>query len=176
VLQRFTTAKFSAVKTRTHGDYHLGQLLYTGNDFVIIDFEGEPVKSLTERRLKQSPLRDVAGMMRSFFYAPYAVLMQRSQIRAEDIPYLAPWAETWYRYNAGIFLAAYEKEVQGAGLIPSDPGQVDVMLQTFMLDKAIYELGYELNNRPGWVGIPMHGILGLLSPDHKPKAGPERQP
>ncbi|GFO67662.1 trehalose synthase [Geomonas limicola] len=163
VLHRFTSEKFLAMKTRTHGDYHLGQVLYTGKDFVIIDFEGEPVKSLTERRLKQSPLRDVAGMMRSFFYAPYAVLMQRSQIRAEDIPYLIPWAETWYRYNAGIFLASYLKQVEGAGLIPKDPAQVDVMLQTFMLDKAVYELGYELNNRPDWVSIPIRGILGLLN-------------
>jgi len=165
VLHRFTAEKFLAMKTRTHGDYHLGQVLYTGKDFVIIDFEGEPVKSLTERRLKQSPLRDVAGMMRSFFYAPYAVLMQRSQIRAEDIPYLIPWAETWYRYNAGIFLAAYLKQVEGAGLIPRDPAQVDLMLQTFMLDKALYELGYELNNRPDWVSIPIKGILGLLNPE-----------
>ena len=163
VLHQFTGEKFTAWKTRIHGDYHLGQVLYTGKDFVIIDFEGEPVKSLTERRLKQSPLRDVAGMMRSFFYAPYAVLMQRSQIRSEDIPYLVPWAETWYRYNAGVFLAAYKKSLAGTELIPKDPAQADVMLQTFMLDKAIYELGYELNNRPDWVGIPLKGILGLLT-------------
>lgn len=163
VLHQFTGEKFAAWKTRIHGDYHLGQVLYTGKDFVIIDFEGEPVKSLTERRLKQSPLRDVAGMMRSFFYAPYAVLMQRSQIRSEDIPYLVPWAETWYRYNAGVFLAAYKDSLAGTELIPKDPAQADVMLQTFMLDKAIYELGYELNNRPEWVGIPLKGILGLLT-------------
>jgi maltose alpha-D-glucosyltransferase / alpha-amylase len=164
-LQKFTGAKFSAWKTRIHGDYHLGQVLYTGNDFIIIDFEGEPIKSLSERRLKQSPLRDVAGMMRSFFYAAYAVLMQRSQVRAEDIPFLVPWAEAWYRYNAGIFLAAYEKCVAGSGLIPKEAPEAEVMLQTYLLDKAIYELGYELNNRPDWVSIPLKGILGLLNPE-----------
>jgi maltose alpha-D-glucosyltransferase / alpha-amylase len=165
VLQKFTLGKFSAWKTRIHGDYHLGQVLYTGNDFVIIDFEGEPIKSLSERRLKQSPLRDVAGMMRSFFYAAYAVLMQRSQVRAEDLPFLVPWAEAWYRYNAGIFLAAYEKSVAGSGLIPKEAAEEETMLQTYMLDKAIYELGYELNNRPDWVSIPLRGILGLLKPE-----------
>jgi maltose alpha-D-glucosyltransferase / alpha-amylase len=165
VLQRFTQGKFSAWKTRIHGDYHLGQVLYTGNDFVIIDFEGEPIKSLSERRLKQSPLRDVAGMMRSFFYAAYAVLMQRSQVRADDIPFLLPWADAWYRYNTGIFLASYEKSVAGSGLIPRDPAEAETMLQTYLLDKAVYELGYELNNRPDWVSIPLKGILELLTPE-----------
>jgi maltose alpha-D-glucosyltransferase / alpha-amylase len=172
ILQKFTQGKFSAWKTRIHGDYHLGQVLYTGQDFIIIDFEGEPIKSLSERRLKQSPLRDVAGMMRSFFYAAYAVLMQRSQVRAEDIPFLIPWAEAWYRYNAGIFLAAYEKSVAGSGLIPTDPAESGTMLQTYMLDKAIYELGYELNNRPDWVSIPLKGILGLLTTEGGRKTEP----
>jgi maltose alpha-D-glucosyltransferase / alpha-amylase len=165
VLQKFTGHKFSAWKIRIHGDFHLGQVLYTGNDFVIIDFEGEPVKSLSERRIKQSPLRDVAGMMRSFYYAAHAVLKQRSQMRAEDVPFLEPWAEAWYRYNAGVFLASYEKTVAGSGLIPKEPEEAEIMLQTFMLDKAVYELGYELNNRPAWVSIPLRGILGLLNPE-----------
>ena len=161
-LQKFTLRKFSATKTRIHGDYHLGQVLYTGNDFFIIDFEGEPIKSLSERRIKQSPLRDVAGMMRSFYYAAYAVLMQRSHVRAEDIPYLMPWVQAWYRYNAAIFLASYQKSVSGASFIPKEQEEVEIMLQTFMLDKAVYELGYELNNRPEWVSIPLRGALELL--------------
>ena len=162
-LQRFALGKFSATKTRIHGDYHLGQVLYTGQDFYLIDFEGEPVKSLSERRIKQSPLKDVAGMMRSFYYAAYAVLMQRSHVRAEDIPYLVPWAQAWYRYNAGIFLASYLKSVAGASFIPADQLETDLMLHTFMLDKAIYELGYELNNRPEWVSIPLRAIVELLA-------------
>jgi maltose alpha-D-glucosyltransferase/alpha-amylase len=88
--------------------------------------------------------------------------MQRSEVRAEDIPFLVPWAEAWFRYNSGVFLAAYEKSVAGSGLVPPEAAHRQIMLQTFMLDKAIYELGYELNNRPDWVGIPLHGILGLL--------------
>jgi maltose alpha-D-glucosyltransferase / alpha-amylase len=163
VMQKFMLGKFSAMKTRIHGDYHLGQILYTGNDFVIIDFEGEPVKSLSERRLKQSPLRDVAGMMRSFYYAASAVLMQRSHVRAEDIPYLVPWAQAWYRYNSGIFLASYLQNVMDKKFMPREQEELDIMLHSFMLDKAIYELGYELNNRPAWVAIPLRSIIELLA-------------
>jgi maltose alpha-D-glucosyltransferase/alpha-amylase len=177
-LHSFATVKFSAWKTRIHGDYHLGQVLYTGNDFAIIDFEGEPVKSLSERRIKQSPLKDVAGMMRSFYYAAYAVLQKRSRMRDEDIPYLTPWAEAWYRYNSGVFLAAYLESVAGSGLIPKEPAQANAMLHIYLLDKAIYELGYELNNRPDWVSIPLRGVIGLLDagstggkPDNPPEGG-----
>lgn len=171
VLQKFTLSKFSATKTRIHGDYHLGQVLYTGNDFLIIDFEGEPVKSLGERRIKQSPLRDVAGMIRSFYYAAYAVLMQRSHVRAEDIPYLVPWVQAWYRYNAGIFLASYLKSVSDANFMPKEQKETELMLHTFMLDKAMYELGYELNNRPEWVSIPLRSIMELLADDKKMPKG-----
>jgi len=172
ILKRFMIRKFSATKTRIHGDYHLGQLLYTGNDFLIIDFEGEPVEPLSERRIKRSPLRDVAGMLRSFYYAAYAVLMERSRVRAEDIPYLVPWVQAWYRYNAGIFLASYQKAVADAHFMPTDQEEVDIMLHTFMLDKAIYELGYELNNRPEWVSIPLRGIMELLVADQR---GPKEE-
>jgi len=161
-LQRFAERKFSAMKTRCHGDYHLGQLLYTGNDFIIIDFEGEPVKSLSERRIKQSPLRDVAGMMRSFYYASCAVLMQRTHVRAEDVHYLAPWTQAWYRYNAQTFLSSYLETVRGASFLPSDQEELGIMLDAFLLDKAVYELGYELNNRPDWISIPLKGIAELL--------------
>jgi maltose alpha-D-glucosyltransferase / alpha-amylase len=164
-LQKFTLQKFTALKTRVHGDYHLGQVLYTGQDFLIIDFEGEPVKSLSERRIKQSPLKDVAGMMRSFYYAAYAVLMERSHVRAEDTAFLTPWVQAWYRYNSGIFLASYLKSVAESRFMPGDQEETDLMLRTFMLDKAVYELGYELNNRPEWISIPLRGILELLNPD-----------
>ncbi|HBA87296.1 MAG TPA: maltose alpha-D-glucosyltransferase [Geobacter sp.] len=166
-LQRFTLRKFSAMKTRVHGDYHLGQLLYTGADFLIMDFEGEPVKSLSERRIKQSPLRDVAAMMRSFYYAAHAVLMQRTQVRDEDVAYVLPWVQAWYRYNSAVFLECYQKTVSGASFMPDKPEDVEVMLHTFMLDKAVYELGYELNNRPDWVSIPLRGIVELLAVDKR---------
>jgi len=161
-LNKFTAVKYAAWKTRIHGDYHLGQVLYTGDDFTIIDFEGEPLKSLSERRIKQSPLKDVAGMMRSFYYAAHAVLIQRNRMREEDLPYLEPWADAWYRTIAGVFLAAYLKGVAGSGLLPEEPGAVQEMLHTYLLDKAVYELGYELNNRPEWAIIPLRGIAELL--------------
>jgi len=177
-LQKFMVRKFSAMKTRIQGDYHLGQLLYTGDDFLIMDFEGEPVKSLSERRIKQSPLRDVAGMMRSFYYAAHAVLMQRGHVRDEDIAYLVPWVQAWYRYNSAIFLASYQKGVAGSNFMPEDGEDVEIMLHTFMLDKAVYELGYELNNRPDWVSIPLRGIMELLvvekaAKGENPRAAPD---
>jgi maltose alpha-D-glucosyltransferase/alpha-amylase len=167
ILQKFVLRKFSAMKTRIHGDYHLGQLLYTGNDFIIIDFEGEPVKSLSERRIKQSPLKDVAGMVRSLYYAAYVVLMQRTHVREEDITYLLPWAQAWYRYHVKIFLDSYLKGVQGAPFLPTDQQEIDIMLQAFMLDKALYELGYEVNNRPEWLSIPLQAIAELVAEERK---------
>jgi len=134
----------------------------TGNDFILIDFEGEPVKSLSERRIKQSPLRDVAGMMRSFYYAAYALFLQRGELRADDAPYLEPWAHAWYLHHSGVFLDSYRASLAGSGILPPLAGEAEAMLQTYLLDKAIYELGYELNNRPDWAFIPLRGVLELL--------------
>jgi maltose alpha-D-glucosyltransferase/alpha-amylase len=160
----FLTRKLSAMKIRHHGDYHLGQVLYTGKDFVIIDFEGEPARTLGERRLKKSPLRDVAGMIRSFHYAAYLSLLKEAPtIRPEDKPVLEPWADVWYYYISGAFLKSY-LEVAGSvqDLIPKDVEELETMLKSYLLDKAIYELGYELNNRPDWVMIPIRGIHHIL--------------
>jgi maltose alpha-D-glucosyltransferase/alpha-amylase len=154
--------KLSAMKIRIHGDYHLGQVLYTGNDFVIIDFEGEPAKALSERRLKRSPFRDVAGMIRSFHYAVYTGLLKKAAIREEDIPLLRPWADLWYKYVAGAFLRSYLESAGDAPFMPKDRQESDILLRTFLLEKAIYELGYELNNRPDWLVIPLGGIKQLL--------------
>ncbi|MBJ6727806.1 maltose alpha-D-glucosyltransferase [Geomesophilobacter sediminis] len=170
-LQRFTDHKFSAWKTRTHGDFHLGQVLFTGNDFFLIDFEGEPSKTLSGRRIKLSPLRDVAGMIRSFHYASVAVIIQNSHLREEDRPFLEPWAEAWSRHHAALFVEAYLKHLGDSPLIPKAPEDLDTMLDTFLLEKALYELGYELNNRPDWVEIPLHGIFELVA-----KASPKGPP
>ncbi|HEY6006956.1 MAG TPA: maltose alpha-D-glucosyltransferase [Geobacteraceae bacterium] len=159
---RFLGRKLSAMKIRIHGDYHLGQVLFTGKDFVIIDFEGEPARAMSERRIKRSPLQDVAGMIRSFHYAAHAVLLQRAPVRAEDVPYLEPWAEAWHRCCAGIFLHSYLQTVAGAPFMPKEREELEVMLSAFMLDKALYELGYELENRPEWVMIPLRGIRRIL--------------
>jgi maltose alpha-D-glucosyltransferase/alpha-amylase len=163
VFQKILQRKLTAMKIRYHGDLHLGQVLYTGKDFIFIDFEGEPDRALSERRLKRSPLRDVAGMIRSFHYAVYSALLRHEWTRAEDIPLLEPWADIWYHYVSGIFLNAYLSSVESAHFIPDERDEVEILLQCFLLEKAVYELGYELNNRPDWVRIPIRGIQHILS-------------
>ena len=154
----------TAMRIRCHGDYHLGQVLYTGKDFVIIDFEGEPARSLRERREKGSPLRDVAGMLRSFHYAAYAALLlgKAAADRPEDFSRLEGWARFWYLWVSAAFLKAYLTEVTGAPFLPSDRQELQILLEAHLLEKAVYELGYELNNRPDWVKIPLQGILLLV--------------
>jgi len=150
---------------RIHGDYHLGQVLYTGRDFVIIDFEGEPARSLGERRRKRSPLADVAGMVRSFHYAVENVLSGRVEgmrLRPEDAPMLRPWAAAWADWVSSGFLRAYLETVGPVAVLPEDPEDLALLLDVHLLEKALYEVAYELNNRPEWVGVPLRGILGLL--------------
>ncbi len=156
--------KIRASRIRCHGDYHLGQVLYTGKDFVIIDFEGEPARSLGERRLKRSPLRDVAGMIRSFDYVTHTALSRQtsSSLRLEDQPVLEQWGRFWYYWVASTFLSAYLKEVGPARLLPRDLQEVRALLDAYILEKAVYEVGYELNNRPEWVRVPLQGILQLM--------------
>ncbi|HEY3308533.1 MAG TPA: maltose alpha-D-glucosyltransferase [Desulfuromonadaceae bacterium] len=161
-LQRFISHKFPVLKTRIHGDYHLGQLLYTGDDFYVVDFEGEPARTLSERRIKYSPLKDVAGMVNSFYYAAFVVLLKSAHVRSEDIPFLEPWAEVWYRHNTETFLRSYLENITGGRFVPEIKEDAEIMLNTFLLDKAVYELGYELNNRPEWVMIPLRSVLGLM--------------
>jgi maltose alpha-D-glucosyltransferase/alpha-amylase len=161
-LGRIKERKISAMKIRIHGDFHLGQVLFTGKDFVIIDFEGEPARALSERRLKRSPLRDVAGMIRSFHYAAFTALLHHARNHPGDIQVLEPWVETWYTYISGTFLRSYKERLGEVTLIPKDPGELEILLRAFLLEKAAYELGYELNNRPDWVTIPFKGIETIL--------------
>ncbi len=159
---------FTAMRTRFHGDYHLGQVLYTGTDFMIIDFEGEPARPLSQRRRKGAPLQDVAGILRSFHYAPYAVLFGQAPgvtFHNQDFAALEPWARTWHRWVSVAFLRAYLATVGSASFLPAAPEELERLLDTFLLDKAIYELNYELNNRPAWVRIPVEGILQLVEPE-----------
>ncbi|MEP6603130.1 MAG: maltose alpha-D-glucosyltransferase [Spartobacteria bacterium] len=151
----------NAAKIRIHGDYHLGQVLYTGKDFVILDFEGEPARPLSERKLKRSPLRDVAGMMRSFQYAAYSALWQPA-MRSEDVPFLERWADLWYRQMSSVFLQSYLTTTAGAVFVPKNTDDLQILLEAYLLDKAVYEIGYELNNRPDWVVIPIRGIKHIL--------------
>jgi maltose alpha-D-glucosyltransferase/alpha-amylase len=149
----------AATKIRCHGDYHLGQLLRVENDFVIIDFEGEPDRTLAERRSKQSPLRDAAGMIRAFDYAAYAALFAYLKDRSEEFDRLMPWADVWRQWAAAAFLGAYRETAAGATFLPADRGQRLHLLECFMFEKALYELQYELDHRPDWVRIPLAGIL-----------------
>ncbi len=162
-FQKVIGRRIDAKRIRCHGDYHLGQVLYTGKDFVIIDFEGEPARSLTERRLKSSPLRDVAGMLRSLDYAADTVLLgAEGVVRPEDLPVLAPWAQFWKRWTASAFLRAYVHNTEGSALVPTNRDDLELLLHVLLLDKSVYELGYELNNRPDWAKVPLRGILELL--------------
>ena len=162
VLRRIYSRKIDVTKIRIHGDYHLGQVLYTGKDFLILDFEGEPARSYSERRLKYSPIRDVAGMIRSFHYAAYGSLFLDNQIRKEDIGRLLPFVEQWYHYMSGFFMHSYLEKVKNTHFIPKEKEDLEILLTTFLLQKAIYELNYELNNRPGWVIVPIRGIKSIL--------------
>ena len=160
-LRQLAAGEMQALRTRIHGDYHLGQVLRVKGDFVILDFEGEPARSLEERRAKQSPLKDVAGMLRSFSYAAFSAMMKYSSRRPEDYEQLEPWARLWEQAASAAFLSRYHEGVRIASIMPAQPAQFERLLEVYMLDKALYELVYELNNRPNWVRIPLAGILAL---------------
>jgi trehalose synthase-fused probable maltokinase len=168
ITQRFHTAlskPIRALRTRIHGDYHLGQVLYTGSDFVIIDFEGEPARPMSQRRLKRSPLQDVAGMLRSFHYAAYAPLLASTgtvKVDESNRKNLNLWAEAWAKWTGDRYLDDYLKAARGAAFLPPTREEIMALLQLHLLEKAVYELGYELNNRPEWVAIPLEGISQTL--------------
>ena len=154
---------YSAQKIRIHGDYHLARLLYTGRDFIITDFEGEPGWIMSERRIKRSPLRDVAGMIRSFHRAAFAPLITgNSRIRGEDIVFLEPWADIWYRHTAGCFLRSYLASASVASLLPGERAELEALLSVFIIDRGLCELGRELNNLTDAIAIPIKGILDTL--------------
>ena len=148
-------------RIRIHGDYHLGQVLQVKTDYVVLDFEGEPARPLAERRAKCSPMKDVAGMVRSLSYAAYSGLIAYTARRPEDWKSLEPWARFWERSMAAEFLRAYRQTAQKALFLPSSDDGFRKLLGVYLLDKALYELAYELNNRPAWVRIPLMGILSL---------------
>ncbi|HEV2036164.1 MAG TPA: maltose alpha-D-glucosyltransferase [Candidatus Dormibacteraeota bacterium] len=160
-LRSFLARRLKTTRIRVHGDYHLGQVLYTGHDFVIIDFEGEPTRTLYERRLKRLALRDVAGMLRSFDYASQAAF-KSEQISAEALPRMELWARFWVESVSAAFLRSYMNTAGAASFVPHSPEDLELQLTTMLLEKALYELRYELNLRPDWVRIPLRGIIDLL--------------
>ncbi|HVW00413.1 MAG TPA: putative maltokinase [Planctomycetaceae bacterium] len=151
-----------AEKIRCHGDYHLGQVLWADHDFVILDFEGEPARPLADRRAKQPALRDVVGMLRSYDYAAYAGLFAEADGDAGLTERLLPWAQCWSQWVSAAFLKSYLHQSAGAGFVPEDPLAMLALLRVLLLDKAYYELLYELNNRPSWVPIPLQSLLSLV--------------
>ena len=160
-----TTRKITGKRIRCHGDYHLGQVLYTGKDFVIIDFEGEPARPVSERRIKRSALRDVAGMLRSFHYAARSALMterDRGLFHDDDAPVMAAWADYWYWWVGAAFLRTYIEVGSKGDFLPETVEEFEVLLDAFLMEKAVYEIGYEINNRPDWIDIPIEGIEQLL--------------
>jgi maltose alpha-D-glucosyltransferase/alpha-amylase len=157
-----------AMRIRVHGDLHLGQVLHTGKDFVVIDFEGEPAHTLSARRIKRSPLRDLAGMLRSFHYAGHTALFRR--IARGDIPEreaarFVSWMDMWVAWVSASFLGSYLEHTRTARFLPSEAEELEVLLDAYLLEKSVYEVSYELNNRPDWVRLPLRGLLQLLGGD-----------
>ena len=158
VLSDFRDQPLDVMKTRTHGDLHLGQVLARGDDFAFIDFEGEPARPAAERRAQASPLRDVMGMVRSFDYAPATALRETER---SDSPHLRAWGRLWTQHMTQRYLSTYLDTVAGAPFVPARPAQLALMLSFYELEKVIYEVAYEANNRPDWLAIPMAGLRRL---------------
>jgi maltose alpha-D-glucosyltransferase/alpha-amylase len=161
-FEKISGNDFKSSRIRIHGDYHLGQVLFTGSDYLIIDFEGEPESSITDRKIKHSPLKDVAGMIRSFHYAVCAKLYFSSETKGVDPLRLQKAADRWYKLITDAYLDAY---IHTMGDIASTFGsrtELNFLLQLHLLEKAVYELGYELNGRPDWIRIPLKGIQHVL--------------
>jgi maltose alpha-D-glucosyltransferase / alpha-amylase len=159
--------RLSAMRTRLHGDFHLGQVLWTGKEFIIIDFEGEPTRSVSERRIKRCPLRDVAGMLRSFDYAANEAL-RRLPVPAAQKPEastdLGPAARMWVQWVSAEYLRAYRTATSDVAFLPKEPQEFDLLLEAYVAEKVVYELAYEFQNRPNWVEVPLRGIEYILGP------------
>lgn len=159
----FNWTKFKGERLRVHGDYHLGQILVKDGDFYILDFEGEPESTIRDRKVKQPPLKDVAGLFRSFHYAIYATIFNHG----EDFPHnqetLFAAGEVLYRYMIGVFLQTYTNVIRDANINIGYNQERVFMLKYAMLEKAVYELGYEMNARPRWAVIPLEGIASIMN-------------
>ncbi|MBW4517494.1 MAG: maltose alpha-D-glucosyltransferase [Timaviella obliquedivisa GSE-PSE-MK23-08B] len=170
--KRIVDQPIAVMRIRCHGNYHLEEVLYTGKDFVIIDFEGEASRPLSERRMKRSPIRDVASMVQSFYYASRIALQREVEsgvIRTENLPLMEQWAQFVYYWTSVVFLKKYLATASGAAFLPKTQPELQVLLDAFLLEKAVYELGYEMEARPDWTDVPLQRILELLgiNPDKK---------
>jgi maltose alpha-D-glucosyltransferase/alpha-amylase len=160
--------KLDGKRIRTHGDYRLEEILASGNDYIFFDFAGDTTRPMSERRLRQSPLKDVADLLRSFHYAALVGLSEQIEsgaIPVERIPELEPWTIAWYRWVAAAFLRTYLQETAGSGLLPTEDAATVALLEAFMMEKASRELLWEVHNRPAWSRIPARGLLAALDED-----------
>jgi maltose alpha-D-glucosyltransferase/alpha-amylase len=168
ILKRSRAAfetRFQSKRIRYHGNYHLGRVLYTGRDFVVLFFEGEPGRSLAERRIKRSPLRDVASMLRSFHYVAAHALSGRvssGAVRAEDLPVLEPALRSWRSWASAAFLRRYLQAASGAPFAPASQEELQALLTGYLIERTLHEIGYELEQRPDWLGIPLSELLELM--------------
>jgi maltose alpha-D-glucosyltransferase/alpha-amylase len=165
-LRAIYERRIDAARLRYHGDFHLGQLLYTGKDFLVIDFEGLPNVAIGERRLKRSPLVDVASMIRSLHYAAHAALLnqiKQGTLQPAQLAAKAPWGRFWALSASALFYQAYRQTPGISFFIPSNEADLNLLLDFYLLRKAMQELEYELLHRPDWVVIPLHGILELMN-------------
>ena len=166
ILQGIRDRRILATRIRHHGNLHLQEVLYTGKDFVFIDFEGDPSRPLSERRIKRSPLRDVAGMIRSFHYAAHAALYGKVPgvvVGTADAKQLERWATTWYRCVSATYIQGYLERAGDAAFIPKSRDQLVTLLGAYVLEKAMIEVTHEMEHRPDWASIPIKGILDLLA-------------
>lgn len=160
---RIKTQPVQSLRTRIHGDYHLGQVLYNGSDYIILDFEGEPESSISDRKIKHTPLKDVAGMLRSFHYAVSAKLYFSPETKNISDERIDEAAQHWYKVVSETYLRQYFETISTGNLVAADKNEQSFLLQIHLLEKAIYELGYEFNGRPTWVKIPLKGIHQVLN-------------
>lgn len=161
-VEEFRTRPIHSLRIRIHGDYHLGQVLSTENDFVIIDFEGEPESTIADRKIKHSPLKDVAGMIRSYHYAVSAKLFNASETEGIDPDHLQRVSDRWFYLIRDTYLNAYLEEFGSPHPLFKDNNEINFLLLVYLLEKAVYELGYEISYRPAWVKIPLKGIIDVI--------------
>ena len=165
VLKTLYQQPLNSIRIRIHGNLHLGQILHTGKDFLFIDFEGEPHRPFGERRIKRSPLRDVAGMLRSFHHASFKALeaeRQRHNIQAERLQDLQVWTRFWRDWIAAIFFQAYRAPLSGTKIIPSSDAGIRALLVALVLENAFTELNVALTHHTGRERVAIEGILEIL--------------
>ena len=158
----FNWTKMKSERIRIHGDYHLGQILVSGDQFYVLDFEGEPESTIRDRKVKQPPLKDVAGLFRSFHYAIYATIFNNKDNYPFDQDHLFKAGDILYNYFVGAFLDTYIETAQNGNLNIGYSHEIEFLLKYCLLEKAVYELGYELNSRPRWAVIPLRGIQSIM--------------